>query len=138
MPVIFLEDGLLGWGLLKSLFIWASGKFFLADYITTEELVHLVIAVQTFWLVSFARLGEDEDLVRYQIKQTQELVLLERHQFESHEDVSLGLPVRIYDNLEEKEQENQRGEGCVGIVQSFLINCDDSVGSTSHHENQAN
>ena len=96
-----------------------------------------MIAVQTFWLVSFARLGEDEDLVGYQIKQTQELVLLERHHFESHEDVRFGLPVRIYDNLEEKEQENHRCEGCVGIVQSFLITYDDFVGATSHHENQA-
>ena len=65
MSVIFLEDGLLGWGLLKSLLVQVFGKLFLVDNIATEELVHLVIAVQAFWLVSFTRLGEDEDLVRY-------------------------------------------------------------------------
>ena len=73
------------------------------DNIATEELVHLVIAVQAFWFVSFTGLGEDEDLVRYQIKQTQELILLECHHSESHENAGLGLPVRIDDNLEEKD-----------------------------------
>ena len=102
MSVIFLKDGLLCWSLLKSLITRASGKLILVDNITAEELVHLVIAVQAFWLVCFTRLGEDENLVWYQIEQTQELILLERHHFESHEDVGLGLPVGVYDNLKEE------------------------------------
>ena len=137
LSIIFFKDGLLGWGLLKSLFAQAPGKLFLVDNITTEELVHLVIAVQAFWLASFTRLGEDEDLVWYQIKQTQELILLERHHFESHEYAALGFPVRIYDYLYGKEKESHRCEGCVGIVPSFFPTYDGFAGSTSYHKNQA-
>ena len=126
MPIIFLEDGLLGWSFLTSLFTWASGKLFFSDNITTEELVHLVIAVQAFWCAILAWLRSDQHLIRHCVKQIAQLLFLECSELNSHEESCFGKMVRVEDGLVHEAKEECNSKACIHIVLSIILTSTDN------------